>query len=98
MHNNPASLGSLRLSMNENGDLEVTGWSSYIEYKHITKGIALKELSEIKKEFELLLTQYMELEKLINGKPISFNLWFDDNSKGSISECSERHGRIHWGA
>ncbi|MGN6568264.1 MAG: hypothetical protein ACTHJ0_09940 [Flavipsychrobacter sp.] len=97
-HNESALIGSLRLSTNESGDIEVTGWSNYIEYKNITKEIAHKELLEVKQEFTSLCAEFPELNKFIGGKSIIFHLWFDDNGKGSVSVCSEIDGGIHWAA
>lgn len=90
------SVGNLRLSINELGDIEVTGWSQYTSLHNLTKIKALEELEQIKSLFTEMLSASSELIKFIEGRSIKYNLWFDDYGKASITICSERNNIVHW--
>jgi len=89
-------VGDLRLEANELGDIEITGWSQYTNFRNLTKENSLEELQGIKSLFYDKLKVSPELANFIKGKDIVFNLYFDDYGKASIEICSEKDSNICW--
>lgn len=89
-------IGDLRLGVNKLGDVEVTGWSQYTDFRNLTKEKSLEELQEIKSLFYKMLKISPELVNFVKEKNITFGLYFDDYGKASIEICSERNGTIKW--
>lgn len=90
------TVGSLRLGVNDAGNIQVTVWSQYTDIKNLNKAICLRELSEIKQIFSDMLESSEELRKFVRGKTIEYYLDFDDYGKGSIGICAEKHNHVKW--
>lgn len=97
-HGQSFSVGEVKLTAEENGVLEVIGWSRYINFANITKSECLKELDEIKALFYRMLDISPELMDFILTKSIKITLYFNDSGKGSIELCSEIEKNITWKA
>jgi len=93
----PFNVGELYLGIDDNGYLNVTCASKYVDLKNVTKGTALTELNEIKSLFEKMVLCSKELQEFIVGKKIKFNLDFD-YGMGDIRICSEKNGILKWEA
>jgi hypothetical protein len=89
-------INSLRLEIPSPDKIEVTGWSAFINLSSLSRAIALRELSEVKMEFDQLLESSAELKAFVADRSIQFNLWYDDAGKGSAVICSEENGVINW--
>lgn len=88
-------LGDLRLGMNGNCDMYITGWTQFESIENLTKSEALHELDIIKNMFQQILDQSQELKDFIEGKRIKYNLAFN-YGMGAIGICSESCGVIEW--
>jgi hypothetical protein len=89
-------IDDIRLGLTEFGDIEVAGWSQYVNIENITKGSSLQELGEIKSLFFEMIESSSELKDFIRGKNIVYSLYYDDYGKASISICSEKEGILKW--
>ena len=92
------TVGELKLGVEQEGVLEVTGWSQYKNFENLTKQQSLKELEEIKALFYKMVNVSKDLKNFIENKSIEFNLYFDDYGKGSIGICSEKDKILAWEA
>src|SRR6478672_1043266 len=81
-------VGNLRLSVNETGDVQVTGWSHYTDFRNLSKVACLKELSEVKQMFADMLLSSEDLRRFVKDKTIEYCLDFDEYGKASIGICS----------
>jgi hypothetical protein len=89
-------VGDLRLGINDAGDVQVTGWSNYTDFRNLNRAICLRELQEIKNIFFEMLASSEELRAFVKGKVVEYNLDYDDYGKGSIGICSERNELLLW--
>ncbi len=89
-------VGDLRLGMNEFYEIEVSGWSNYLNLENIDKTVALNELTGIKSQFLFMIKNSSELATFIEEKVIEFILFYDDSGKGSLQLVSEKNGIIKW--
>jgi len=94
--NRSFKVGDLRLGANDLNEIEVAGWSNYLDLKNITKQIAFKELQEIKSIFSKMLEGSDNLKSFLIGKNIKYVLYYDDAGKASITICTEENGIIVW--
>lgn len=92
----PFTVGDIRLGVTEMGDIEVAGWSRYINFENLTKENSLKELDEIKSLFKEMIESSPELKMFIEGKDVLYSLYYDDYGKVSITICSEKKGVLKW--
>lgn len=92
----PFTVAELRLSIEENNTLRVTGWSQCINFENLTTRQSVKELEEIKVIFKKMIEVSLELQAFIQGKSIEYSLFFDDYGKVSIPICSEKKGLVLW--
>jgi hypothetical protein len=90
------NVGDLSLGINASGDVQIIGWSQYLNFSNLTKERALDELEGIKKSFFQMLSASDELRQFVHGKSLAFNLYFDDYGKASISICEEKNGVVKW--
>ena len=88
-------IGDLRLGVNDEASLYVSGWSQYANIENLTKHQALKELNEIKFIFMGMVDTSHELKAFIQGKSVKFNLALN-YGMGAIGVCSEKDGEIIW--
>ena len=89
-------VGDLRLGIDETGDIEVAGWSQFVNFDSITKETCIKELKEIKALFGEMIEDSPEAVTFFQNKAVIYALYFDDYGKASISLCSEKEGVIKW--
>src|SRR5437868_4507072 len=92
------NVGDLRLGLNASGDVQIIGWSQYLNFSRVTKESALDELEKLKKSFFQMLSTSDELRQFVEGKSLEFNLYFDDYGKVSVSICEEKNGVVKWNA
>jgi hypothetical protein len=92
------NVGDLSLGINASGNVQIIGWSQYLNFSNLTKERALDELEGIKKSFFLMLRASDELRQFVQGKSLAFNLYFDEYGKASISICEEKNGVVKWNA
>ncbi|MGY3214463.1 hypothetical protein [Mucilaginibacter sp. HD30] len=90
----PYKVGELYLGFGD-GYFNITGNSQSIDLKNITEGGALKEMEEIKRMFENMLSVSSDLKDLIRDKKLKFSLDFD-YGMGSIRICSEIDNVLKW--
>jgi hypothetical protein len=90
------TVADLRLSIEENNTLRVTGWSQYIDFENLTTQQSIKELEEIKSLFKRMIEVSSDLRTFIEGKSIKYSLYFDDYGRASIPICSEENGLLKW--
>ena len=88
-------VGDLRLGMQDETNMYVTGWSQYSNIENLTKHQALKELEEVKILFLRMVDASHELKSFIQKKNIKYNLAFDYRM-GAIGICSEMDGVVKW--
>lgn len=88
-------IANLRIGIESEFIMFVTGWSKYSDTKWLSKEIALQELSGIKEEFCLLRDAIPQLNKLSNNKIIRYNLVFN-YGMGSIGVCHMINGKVFW--
>ena len=89
-------VGDLRLGVSATGDVQVSGWSHYKDFRSLSKAACLEELSEVKQIFSDMLMSSEDLRRFIEDKAIEYCLNFDDYGKASIGICSEKHNHIKW--
>ena len=94
----PFSVGKLGFTLNKSGDLEVSGWSRYLEFKNLSHAKCLEELNGVKEEFNEMLNVSDELREFIKGRQIEYILNYDDSGKASITICSETEEIVKWHA
>jgi|SRR6185312_13033446 len=92
----PCSIGDIQLDTNKLGEITITGFSKYNNLKNITKEIALKELGETKSIYIGMVEVSNEMKIFTQGRPVIFNLNYDDAGKTSLLICSEKNGLIDW--
>lgn len=90
------SIGDIRLGISDFGGIEVAGWSQFRNIENLTKSSSLKEMHDLKSEFNEMLLSSPALETFMKNKSIEFVLYFDDYGKASIAICSERNGVLKW--
>ncbi|MBS1780157.1 MAG: hypothetical protein JST70_12570 [Bacteroidetes bacterium] len=86
----------LRLGINEKGEMQVTGWSRYTEFRNLSKAACLEELNEVKHFFSDMLMMSDDLRRFVKDKSIEYSLYFDNYGKSSIGICSEKNNQIKW--
>jgi hypothetical protein len=89
-------VGDLRLSLNDAGAVQVTGWSNYTDFRNLNKQICSKELGDVKSVFSEMLASSEEFSAFIHDKPVEYYLDYDDYGKTSIGICSEINGYLIW--
>lgn len=89
-------VGDLRLGIDESGNIEVAGWSQFVNLESITKANCIVELGEIKALFHKMIEDSSDLKFFLQGKLVIYSLYFDDYGKASIAICSEEHGLVKW--
>ena len=90
------NIGNIRLAISDFGGIEVAGWSQFKNIENLAKSSCLKELQDLKEEFNEMLLSSLSLRTFIKDKDIEFALYFDDYGKASIAICSERDGILKW--
>ena len=90
------TVGDLRLGIDSNNYLVVSGWSQYSNFINLTKKNSLQEFKEIKSLFSEMLDSSTELKKFCEKRCIEYVLSFDDYGKASIDICSEKNGVLKW--
>jgi hypothetical protein len=90
------TLGDIRLNINESGEVEIAGWSHFINIENLTKANSLRELNEIKSLFFKMIDSSSELSNFMEGRIVIYRLYYDDNGKASINICSEKNGALKW--
>ncbi|TXJ22929.1 MAG: hypothetical protein E6Q24_19525 [Chitinophagaceae bacterium] len=90
------NIGNIRLGISDLGGIEVAGWSQFKNIENLTKSFSLRELQDLKDEFNEILLSSPSLKTFIKNKNIEFALYFDDYGKASIAICSERDGVLKW--
>ena len=63
----PFRVENLGFALNKFGGLEVSRASAFIEFKNLNKDICLRELHDIQKEFEEMVTISDELKEFIKA-------------------------------
>jgi len=76
--------------------LQITGWSSCLDYSQITRETARSEMTAIRTSFERTLDESLALQSFANGKQLQFKLAYDDAGKASLDICVERDGELKW--
>jgi hypothetical protein len=87
---------NLRLGINDSNIIQVTGWSSFVDFRNLTKSVCLEELESIKEQFSAMVNLSKELDDFIKGRDIEYILEFDDYGKTSIAICAEKNRHITW--
>jgi hypothetical protein len=96
--NQSLNVGDLKLSLKENKELTVIGWTNFIHFENLTKRQSLIELNEIKNLFRLMLNSSKDLTEFAENKTLKYFLNYDDAGKCGIEICSEENGQIFWQA
>ena len=94
--NQSLKVGDLTISLKENKELNVIGWTNFIHFENLTKRQSLIELDEIKNLFRLMLNSSKDLAEYAENKTIKYFLNYDDAGKCGIEICSEKNGQIFW--
>src|ERR1700724_2863566 len=81
-------IGNLRFGINDTGNIEVAGWSNYLEFSNLTKDRSTEELNNTKSLFFRIVNTFPKLKEFIKGKDIEYRLYFNDAGKTSITICS----------
>ena len=96
--NQSLKVGDLTISLKENKELTVTGWTNFIHFENLAKRQSLIELNEIKDLFRLMLNSSKHLADFVENKTIKYILSYSDAGKCGIEICSEENGQIFWQA
>jgi hypothetical protein len=88
-------VGDLRLGVQEDNKLTVTGWTQYSNLDNLNKYYALIEFEEVKSIFLSMLEVSLELKEFIKNKTIQYNLAYD-YGMGGVGICSEENGVFTW--
>jgi len=75
-HDQSFLVDDLRLSINKTGDLQVTGWSQYIDFRNLNKAVCLDELNEVKQMFSDMLSSSEDLRRFVKDKAIRTSVRF----------------------
>ena len=89
------AIGGLQLYGEDAATLCVTGLSQFYSIRHITREIALKELSEVMEGFNRMLEVCPCLLELTGKSRVKFVLACDCG-KSSVGICSSEEGVISW--
>lgn len=88
------NIGNVRLSISDFDGIEVAGWSQFRNIENLTQSSSLKEMQDLKSEFNEMLLNCPALEDFMKNKIVEFALYFDDYGKVSIAICSEKNGVV----
>lgn len=94
----PLKLDNMTIRTNDSGKLLVTGWTSTIHFKNISKERILHELDDLKSSFSDLSKSFTELTDIVKGNDltIEYHMAYDDSGKTGIGLCSEIEGKLNW--
>ena len=94
----PLKLDNMTIRTIRSDKLLVTGWTSTIDFKNLSKGKILQELEELKCSFLDLSKVFNELNDIVktNNLAIEYHMAYDDSGKVGIGLCSEIEGKINW--
>lgn len=88
----------LKLTPNDSSELEISGWSSYLDLRNITRTIAIQELQNLKLAFSEMVQASANLSTFISNRRVRYILYYDDGGKASVKLCEEKDGKIEWGS
>jgi len=89
-------IGDLRLGIENENILTVSGWSQYLDLSNLSKSICLEELAEIKRIGSDMIDSSNDLKSFRVNKSVKYILYYDDGGKTSIEICSEKDEVINW--
>jgi hypothetical protein len=86
----------IRLSLDDNGRINITSWSHYSDLKNITQSSSINEIEELKEKYYQMVEDSAELREFEQGKRLKFTLCYYDVGKSSIDICSDVDNQLQW--